>query len=168
MVEFAIIIPLFLYYKRGGVEAVREVLPTYDDLRWLYVKPLVMVGLLDEQRMPPQDKYNFGQKLFAISALGGTLLIIATGVVMTFHLGPAPVVRAAILLHKLAIMFALVGVAVHVTMAAIISEERPALWSMIVGQIDREHAATHSAKWVEEIDREHDRGHEAVGQGGTP
>ncbi len=145
-----ITIPLFLIFKRGGIEALREVWPTYDDLRWLWVKPLVMLGLTTEP-LPPQGKYNFGQKLFAISAVAGTALIVASGVVMTFHLGPAEVVRAAILVHKLAVMLALLGIAVHVTMAAIIVEERPALWSMIVGEIDTEHARAHNRAWVEEL-----------------
>ena len=147
-----VILPLFLFYKRGGLEALQELLPTWDDLRWLVVKPLVMLGLLDHGELPPQDKYNFGQKLFAISAMGGTTVIIATGVIMLFHLGPAQLVLAAVMLHKLAVMLALVGIAVHVTMAAIMVEERPALWSMIVGEIDRAHAKTHSAKWVEELE----------------
>jgi formate dehydrogenase gamma subunit len=109
-----------------------------------------MLGMKPPCVLPPQDKYNFGQKPFAISAMSGTALIIATGVVMTFHLGSPELVRMAIMLHKLAVMLALLGIAVHVTMAAIIAEERPALWSMIVGQIDREHARRHSAKWVAE------------------
>lgn len=149
-----IIIPLFIYFKHGGIEALREVWISFDDLKWLLVKPLVLLGIKDRQHLPPQDKYNSGQKLFALSALGGTALIIITGVIMTFHLGSAEVVRTAILLHKIAIMLALVGIAVHVTMAAILVEERPALWSMIVGQIDREHAAHHSTKWVQEIEGE--------------
>jgi formate dehydrogenase gamma subunit len=147
-----IIVPLFLYFKRGGIEAIREIWPTYDDLAWMWIKPLVLLGLRDETDLPPQDKYNFGQKLFAISAMSGTAIIIASGLVMTFHLGDAPVVRTAIMIHKLAVMLALVGIAVHVTMAAILVEERPALWSMIVGQIDRRHAQERSAKWVAQLE----------------
>jgi len=58
-------------------------------------------------------------------------------------------VAAAILVHKLAIALILIGIAVHVTMAAIIRSERPALKSMVTGKIDRSHAAHHSAKWVQ-------------------
>jgi len=111
----------------------------------------------DESHLPPQDKYNFGQKLFAISALSGTAVIIASGVVMAFHLGSAEVVRSAVMIHKVAVMLALVGIAVHVTMAAILVEERPALWSMIAGQISREHARARSAKWVAELEAKEPR-----------
>lgn len=149
----AIIVPFFLVFKRGGVEALREVLITRDDIRWMMIKPLKMLGLTDKP-LPPQDKYNAGQKMFAVSALAGTGVIILTGLVMTFHVGSAEVVRAAIMLHKLAIMFALIGVAVHITMAAIIVDERPALKSMVTGYVDREHAESHAEKWVAEVDHE--------------
>lgn len=147
----AVIVPSFLLWKRGGVEALAEIRLRRDDLVWLARKPLVMLGL-SRGPLPPQDKYNAGQKLFAVAALAGTALIIGTGVVMTFHLGSAAVVAAAILLHKLAITLALIGLAVHLTMAAILREERPALRSMVTGTVDREHAAAHSARWVEELE----------------
>ncbi|MFH1812489.1 MAG: 4Fe-4S dicluster domain-containing protein [Pseudomonadota bacterium] len=164
-----IIVPLFIYYKRGGIEALHELWPSGDDLRWLLAKPLVMLGIWGHDRLPPQDKYNFGQKAFAITALVGTALIIVSGAVMTFHLGDASVVRSAILVHKLAILLALLGIAVHVTMAAILVEERPALWAMIMGQIDRRHAELHSAKWVAELERRRqlDRRHGDHSEGGV-
>jgi formate dehydrogenase gamma subunit len=146
----AVIVPLFLYFKRGGIEALREVRITRDDMRWIARKPLVMLGL-SRRPLPPQDKYNAGQKLFALSALTGTTVIIGTGLVMTFHLGPPEVIRAAILAHKLAVLLALAGLAVHITMAAIIAEERPALRSMVNGEVDLEHAEHHSRKWVDEV-----------------
>jgi formate dehydrogenase gamma subunit len=148
----AVIVPIFLLYKKGGRKAIEEVRLRAEDLRWLVVKPLSLMRLA-KQPLPPQDKYNAGQKIFAITALAGTATIIATGLVMTFHLGGADVVAAAILLHKLAIAFAIIGLAIHITMAAILREERPALKSMITGRIDREHAETHNEKWVETIDQ---------------
>jgi sulfite dehydrogenase (quinone) subunit SoeB len=148
-----VIVPLFLVYKRGGLEALAEVWLLPTDFRWLLLKPLAMVGLA-RQPLPPQGKYNAGQKIFAITAVLGTATIIATGVVMTFHLGPSTFVAGAILAHKLAIALAILGVAVHFTMAAVIAEERPALKSMFTGRVDAAHAAEHSPLWVEEIQRE--------------
>jgi formate dehydrogenase gamma subunit len=144
-----VIVPFFLLFKKGGLEAIREIALTRDDLQWLAIKPLVAIGM-SKKPLPPQDKYNAGQKAFAASALLGTTVIIGSGVVMTFHLGSAALVATMILVHKLAIALALVGLAVHVTMAALVTEERPALRSMVTGSIDRQHASTHNAKWVEE------------------
>jgi formate dehydrogenase gamma subunit len=143
-------IPLFLLVKRGPREVLREVRLTRDDLGWLFAKPLAMAGLR-RQPLPPQDKYNAGQKIFALLVLVATVAIVASGLVMAFHLGSAPVVAGAIVVHELAIALVLVGIAVHLTMAAVIAEERPALRAMLTGRIDYEHARHHSPKWVAEI-----------------
>lgn len=151
LVWAAIIVPAFLVYKRGGVEALREIRFTRDDLRWMTTKPLAMLGLAGVP-LPPQDKYNAGQKAFAMGALVGTTMIIASGLVMTFHVGGPGWISAAIIAHQLAIAVTLLGVAIHLTMAAIIREERPALKSMVTGVVDRQHAAHHNAKWVKELE----------------
>jgi formate dehydrogenase gamma subunit len=147
----AVIVPMFLLFKKGPREVLAEVRLTRDDLAWLFTKPLAMAGFR-KQPLPPQDKYNAGQKLFAILVLLATVLIIASGLVMTFHLGSADVVAGSMVVHELAIALALLGAAVHVTMAAVIAEERPALRSMITGRIDYLHAKHHSPKWVAELD----------------
>ena len=152
LVWAAVIVPFFLLFKEGGREALHEVRLTKDDLRWLFLKPLSLVGRVGAP-LPPQDKYNAGQKVFALTAVLGTATIIVTGLVMTFHIGPWWAVASAIVVHKLAIAFALMGLSVHLTMAAIVREERPALGSMISGRIDRTHAAAHSARWVESIEK---------------
>ena len=147
-----VIVPGFLVQKRGGIDAIREVWITGDDIRWLLYKPLAMLRL-GSVGLPPQDKYNAGQKLFAISVLAATTLIIGSGLVMVFHVGSAPVVAAAILVHKLSIMLVLLGLGVHLTMAVIMREERPALRAMVRGDIDRDHAAEHATKWVEKLEK---------------
>jgi formate dehydrogenase gamma subunit len=147
-------IPLFLLYKRGGLDVWKEVRLTRNDFLWILAKPKYMLGLSDKP-LPPQDKYNAGQKLFAILVLITTSTIIATGFIMSFHIGGSQVVAASILIHKLAIALTLLGVAVHITMAAIIKEERPALRSMFTGKVSREHALSHNPQWVAEIEKQH-------------
>jgi sulfite dehydrogenase (quinone) subunit SoeB len=151
LVWAVVIIPVFLLFKRGVREVVHEVRVTRDDLVWLVAKPLAMAGLR-RQPLPPQDKYNAGQKLFAIFVLVATSMIIASGLVMVAHVGPPGAVAAAILVHELSIALVVAGLAIHVTMAAVIADERPALRSMITGRIDYHHAAHHSPKWVAELE----------------
>ena len=158
LVWAGIVVPLFLLLKGGPRHVLEEVRITKDDLLWLTVKPLAMAGLR-RQPLPPQDKYNAGQKIFALFVLVATTTIIGSGLVMTFHVGPPGAVAAAILVHKLSIALVLAGIAVHVTMAAVIAEERPALKSMVTGRIDHEHARHHSPKWVARLGqqtRDHD------------
>lgn len=154
-----VILPVFLVYKKGGVEALREVLLTGDDIRWLLRKPWAMLGISGKP-LPPQDKYNAGQKLFAIFVLGSTTLIILTGLVMAFHLGSTTLVAASIFAHKILVAMVLIGLSVHFTMAAIMREERPALKSMFSGRVSRSFAESHNAKWLQEIDRKKKAGEE--------
>jgi len=148
-----VVVPLFLLMKRGVREVWEEVRLTRDDLLWLARKPLAMAGL-GRQPLPPQDKYNAGQKVFALFVLVATVTIVGTGLVMAFHLGSPAVVSTAILAHKLAIALVLIGLAVHLTMAVIIADERPALASMVTGYVDQDHAEGHSAKWVARLSEE--------------
>jgi formate dehydrogenase gamma subunit len=156
----AVIVPLFLLYKRGGREAWQETRLRADDLRWLVQKPLAMLGRA-RGPLPPQDKYNAGQKVFALTAVVGTATILLSGVVMSFHWGSATTVSAAILVHKASIALALLGLAVHLTMAAIVREERPALRSMITGRVERDHALRHNARWTRGAEQ-------AEGEAGQP
>jgi len=48
------------------------------------------------------------------------------------------------------VMGILIGIAGPVTMAAKVAEKRPALRSMIYGNINLHHARQHSAKWVDQ------------------
>jgi formate dehydrogenase gamma subunit len=146
----ATIVPLFLLWKGGPRGVLEEIRLREDDLRWLLVKPLAMAGLR-AQPLPPQDKYNAGQKLFAVFVLVATTTIVATGLVMTFHLGPPALVAAAVAAHGLSIALVLVGLAIHVTMAVVIAEERPALMSMITGRIDARHARRHNPRWFARV-----------------
>ena len=163
----ALIVPLFLLFKHGPREVLEEVRFTKDDLRWLAVKPLALAGLW-RKPLPPQDKYNAGQKLFAVHVLLATSAIIGSGLVMTFHLGSGAVVAAAIMVHGLAVGLTLLGVAVHFTMAALLADERPALESMITGRIDYQHAKHHSPKWVERLEAAPSHDAPAGSTGGYP
>jgi formate dehydrogenase gamma subunit len=154
-----VIVPLFLLFKGNVAHVWEEIRVGRDDLVWLAAKPLAMAGFW-KKPLPPQDKYNAGQKLFAVFVLVATTAVIASGAVMTFHLGPTDVVAGAILVHKLAIALVLVGLGVHLTMAAVIADERPALKSMITGTIDARHAVHHSPKWVAKLGHRLRGGHE--------
>jgi sulfite dehydrogenase (quinone) subunit SoeB len=150
----AVIVPLFLLFKGSLRHVWEDVRITRDDLAWLARKPLAMAGVA-KRPLPPQDKYNAGQKVFALFVLVATSAIVGTGLVMTFQLGSAPVVAAAAVVHGLAIALVVAGLAVHLTMAAVIADERPALRSMVTGRIDSEHARHHSPKWVAKLEEDH-------------
>ncbi|MEJ2710358.1 MAG: cytochrome b/b6 domain-containing protein, partial [Anaerolineales bacterium] len=54
-----------------------------DDMQWLKVKPLQMLGLFKDKELPPQDAYNAGQKLYSYVVILGTLGIMSSGIVIS-------------------------------------------------------------------------------------
>ena len=105
--------------------------------------------ILAGQPPPPVGRFNGGQKINARLALGGLVGLYATGVyLLTFgrstfgHLhGPFAFLTTALI----------VG---HIFMAVVNPSTRHALRGMTLGTVDRDWAAHHFPRWVEEMDRQ--------------
>jgi formate dehydrogenase subunit gamma len=120
-------------------------IPDRDDLVWLKSRTLLILG--KKVKLPPQGIYNAGQKLFGLAVYGGCAVIIFTGFVMAFHLGPTWLVQWSILFHFLAVGGIFAGLFVHVYMGAVLPEERPAFYSMFTGKVPELYAYKHHYKW---------------------
>lgn len=116
-----------------------------DDIRWLIEKPKQIVGL--PHQLPPQGIYNAGQKMYGFVVAMGTLGIMVSGLIMTFHIGPPVLIRWMIVLHFLSVGSIIAGLIVHIYMAAILPEERPAFFSMFTGKVNELYAYFHHHKW---------------------
>src|ERR1700687_2664504 len=117
-----------------------------DDLRWLRVRTLLLLGRTDES-LPPQGGYHAGQKLFALLVYTMVPLIMLTGLTMTFHWLGTAVVAWAMVLHFFAVGMDVPGLMIHVYMGAVFPEEKPAFYSMITGVVDELYAYRHHFKW---------------------
>ena len=107
-------------------------------------------------KIPDQEYYNVGQKLAAQLFVVGGLGLAVTGAVMTFSkysLGANLVwlVQWSILLHWLAAGFTFGMLLLHVYMAAISREERPAFVSMFTGKVPLSYARHHHKLWYDQI-----------------
>lgn len=120
-----------------------------DDLVWLKNKFLRIIGR--PVPLPEQGVYNAGQKLYGAVIAVSTVAIVVTGFIMALHLGPVWLVRWAIPLHFAAVGGVLAGLIVHVYMAAILPEERPAFFSMFSGKVPELYAYEHHRKWWREV-----------------
>jgi cytochrome b subunit of formate dehydrogenase len=118
-----------------------------DDLLWLARQPLAMLG---KAELPAQDKLNAGQKLnaLAVAAISGAMIV--TGL----HLWQEPGSFFALLVHVSGFLAWLPALGVHLFMALINPSTRPALSAMIRGDVDREWAAHHHARWLESVERD--------------
>ncbi len=133
--------------------AATRMLMDRDDWRWLMIRPLQMFGLMKDKELPLQDAYNGGQKLYSYVVLIGTLLIGATGMVMTYgRLLPTSaqwIIQWAMPIHFLSVGVVFAGVIIHVYMGAIMPEERQAFFSMFSGKVNGLYAYLHHRKWYE-------------------
>ncbi|MCB2188154.1 MAG: cytochrome b/b6 domain-containing protein [Deltaproteobacteria bacterium] len=115
------------------------------------VKPLGWDG-----RIPAQGFYNAGQKVAAVGLVAGALALLASGLVMTaskYYLaaGAVSLVQWSILLHFVAAGVTFGLLLVHIYMAAISPEERPAFFSMFTGVVPADYAQHHHQLWYDEV-----------------
>jgi formate dehydrogenase subunit gamma len=126
-----------------------------DDIQWVKIKPLQMLGLMKDKPLPPQDAYNAGQKLYMYVVILGTIGIMSSGIVMTFNRIFPPVLKQIAQPIHWASVFAIVaGLMVHVYMGAVFPEEKEAFFSMFSGKVSAWYARAHHEKWYNEILRE--------------
>ena len=146
------------------------------DLLWLIKKGISMTlgfgalrklsGILEsgglsreaaEPRIPDQGFYNVGQKLFAIPAVLGGLLITFTGIIMWLSKVYVPpeltvLVRWTMLLHFVTVGLVFGGLLIHIYMASIAAGERPAFISMFTGKVPEDYARHHHRLWIEDLE----------------
>jgi formate dehydrogenase subunit gamma len=120
-----------------------------DDIEWLKIKPLQMLGLAKDKALPPQDAYNAGQKAYSYVVIGGIFLIGLSGLIMTFsrYVPWKWMVQWALPVHFGAVGAVFAGVIVHVYMGAVFPEERSAFFSMFTGNVNALYARLHHSKW---------------------
>lgn len=142
----------FRTYLRGEVLK-KEIALDRDDVRWLVVRALRILGRTDEA-LPLQGVYNAGQKLFSMVVYAMLPVVMVTGVIMAFRLFSPWVVGWAVVLHFAAVGVVVAGLVIHVYMGAVFPEEKPAFFSMIAGTVNELFAYNHHFKWWREMKTE--------------
>lgn len=151
---------LFGFRKYFVPYAATRMLLDKDDIEWLKIKPLQMMGFMKDKPLPPQDAYNAGQKLYSYLVIVGTLGIMSSGIVMTFKEVFPPILKQiAQPLHWVSVFGIVAGVIIHVYMGAVFPEEKEAFFSMFSGKVSAWYARAHHEKWYwdkvkEELDWE--------------
>lgn len=131
------------------------------DSKWLIKKNIQMTlgykwlkRLGFSPKIPDQGFYNVGQKLFAVASVLGGIVIAVTGLIMLLSdilLSNTTLVQWAIVIHFVAVLMVTGGLLVHIYMAAISPEERPAFFSMFTGTVPEDYAEHHHKLWYDEI-----------------
>ncbi len=153
---FVLAFNVLIGFRKYFIPFSRErLLLTRDDIEWLKIKPMQMLGLMKDKPLPPQDAYNAGQKLYMYAVILGTLGIMLSGVVMTFHTIFPPVLKQwAQPVHWVSAGAVVAGLIIHVYMGAVFPEEKEAFFSMFSGKVSAWYARAHHEKWYWEKVRE--------------
>ena len=157
------IVYMIFGYRKYVIPFLKQVF-TYSpasDVKWLIKKNIQMTlgnkwlkRLGFTQDIPDQGFYNVGQKLFAVASVLGGIVIAATGLIMFLSnllLHNTAIVQWAIVIHFVAVGVVTGGLLVHIYMAAISREERPAFFSMFTGRVPEDYAEHHHKLWYDEI-----------------
>jgi formate dehydrogenase gamma subunit len=136
------------YLRREVLE--REIALDRDDFQWLKTRTLNLFRR-SRQPLPPQGIYNAGQKMFAVMVYIMIPIIMASGIIMSFHLISTAAVAWAVVIHFVAVGMVVSGLMIHVYMGAVFPEEKPAFFSMITGTVNELYAYRHHSKWWKEM-----------------
>jgi formate dehydrogenase subunit gamma len=155
--------------KSDVIPFIREIF-TVDiqrDFLWLITKGIQMtlgykaLGIIADKfgfspRIPEQGFYNVGQKIFAIPAVFGGMIIAVSGVIMILSqvgMASTELVQWAILIHFITVGLVFAGLLIHVFMASIAAGEQPAFLSMFTGTVPEDYARHHHKLWLDEVKR---------------
>lgn len=136
--------------------------PAKGDIVWLIRKGAQMTlgkDIVKRLGMPlelaPQGYYNAGQRILAVAIVFAGIAIALSGILMALSssIGAAQFptlvawVNWAIFIHHFSVWLSVAGLFVHIYMAGISKEERPALLSMFTGTVPMEYVNHHHPLW---------------------
>jgi formate dehydrogenase subunit gamma len=116
-----------------------------DDIEWLKAAvPYYFFG--QDEKMPPQDHMNTGQKMWWLLTLAGGALMIVTGAIMWFS-SADPVV---VILHDVGFIALFAFAMLHVFLS-LHPKMRGIFWSMWSGTVSAKYAESHHKKWYDKV-----------------
>lgn len=127
---------------------------TKDDFGWLKTMGGYIPFLKGD--IPPQDKYNAGQKMLGVLIIVGCLILILTGLPMWLWRDAVPAAFLAFCynIHLWTAVILILAVAGHFFLAAIHPKSRVEFASMMLdGYIDAEISAHHNEKWFSQLEK---------------
>lgn len=118
------------------------------DIDWLMKKPFV--NIVKGVDLPPEEKFNPGQKVWMMIAISGSFTLIVSGIVIWLS-------ESAILFiffHTVTTFVMGMTLSGHIFMALINKDTREAVGSIIDGEVDADWAKRHHPLWMERMAKE--------------
>lgn len=147
------ILAYIIFDFRGLVASMKRIFTWgKDDLGWLKAAPAYyFTG--KEEAMPPQDKFNTGQKLWYLTVVIGGLVLVITGLLMWFGKGSIPtwLFWWSVFLHDLGAIAMVAFFLVHFYLATMHPLMRAGLDAIRFGFFPEEYVKHHHARYYEEV-----------------
>lgn len=104
-------------------------------------------------QLPPQDKYNAGQKLNALTQFIAFGVFVVTGLLMWFGKGlvSVDVFRWVVILHDLAVIATTSMFVLHLYLVGIHPLTRESITAMVEGSVTEAYAKEHHSLWLERV-----------------
>jgi formate dehydrogenase subunit gamma len=159
-IAFMLVPICYLLFDPKGLFAAMKRVFTWgkEDLGWLRAAPAYYFRG-DEEAMPPQDKYNTGQKLFYLVVVVCMVGFIVTGLILWFGKGtvlaslvvPRWMFQWSVFIHDLCTIAYGAFFLVHFVLSVMHPLMKGALNGMLFGWMPREYVKHHHAKYYEEL-----------------
>jgi len=132
----------------------------FDRDDWAWLRRIVVPAPLRRQPLPPQGRFNAGQKLNSIAIGASTVGFIVTGTMMWQgeHL-PTSISEAADTWHLWLMGLVIPLIAGHLVLSMVLPSTRPALRGILFGSVRADFAARRHGRWTP--------GHDDDGGGST-
>lgn len=124
-----------------------------EDIAWLWAATTRYYWTGDSRGMPPQGRYNAGQKLNYLVQVLGFLILLITGLVMWFGVGavPAALWRWMVFLHDIAATFVVGFFALHLYLSTLHPLSKESITAIFLGTVSEEYAKEHHPRWYEQV-----------------
>lgn len=126
-----------------------------DDLDWVIAVPGFYI-LSDDSALPPQDEFSTGQKLWLLSLLIFSPILVITGIIMWIsnETNAQPVFQISAIIHSFTFIPVFLMFLIHIYLDAVhpmVRIQGGSLKSMVNGTVTAEYARTHHIKWYDYI-----------------
>ena len=149
----AAVLVYLLFDIRGMRRSLREIFSWGDnDWNWALAAPrYYFYG--DDSHMPPQGRFNTGQKIFYLTYVLALVVLGVTGLIMWVAKGAVSpkVFQLSVLLHDLAAVVIIFFMLIYLYLAAAHPAMRATMDAMRFGFLPKKYLRHHHARYYEEL-----------------
>jgi formate dehydrogenase subunit gamma len=135
--------------RGGAISALWQDVQWFDRDDWRWLRRIVVPKPLRRHPLPPQGRFNAGQKLNSVATGAATVGFVVTGTLMWQgeHL-PTSLSEAADTWHLWLMVLVIPLIAGHLVLSMLLPSTRPALRGILFGSVRADFAARRHARWA--------------------